>query len=36
MGIFSDFLICCDYDRTMTAPDGSIRERNLAAIPHSA
>lgn len=32
MDIFSDFLICCDYDRTMTAPDGSIPQRNLDAI----
>lgn len=32
MGIFSDVLLTVDYDRTLTAPDGSIPERNLEAI----
>ena len=32
MGIFSDILLTVDYDRTLTAPDSSIPERNLAAI----
>lgn len=32
MANFSDVLITCDYDRTLTAPDGSIPERNLEAI----
>lgn len=32
MGIFSDVLLTVDYDRTMTAPDSSIPERNLEAI----
>lgn len=29
---FSDILITCDYDRTLTAPDSTIPERNLEAI----
>lgn len=32
MGIFSDILLTVDYDRTLTAPDSSIPERNIAAI----
>jgi len=32
MGIFSDVLLTVDYDRTLTAPDSTIPERNLTAI----
>ena len=32
MGIFSDILLCSDYDHTMTAPDGSIPQRNQDAL----
>lgn len=32
MGLFDDFLITTDYDRTLTGPDGKIPERNLVAI----
>ena len=32
MGIFSDVLLTVDYDRTLTAIDSSIPERNLEAI----
>ena len=32
MAIFSDILLTADYDRTLTAPDSSIPERNLEAI----
>ena len=32
MGIFSDVLLTVDFDRTLTAPDSSIPERNLEAI----
>ena len=32
MGIFRDVLITTDYDRTLTAPDSSIPQRNLEAI----
>ena len=32
MGIYSDILLTVDYDRTLTAPDSSIPERNLEAI----
>ncbi len=32
MGIYSDVLLTVDYDRTLTAPDSSIPERNLEAI----
>lgn len=32
MGIFSDVLLTVDYDRTLTAPDGTIPEQNLEAI----
>ena len=31
---FSDILLTVDYDRTLTAPDSSIPERNLEAIRH--
>ena len=34
MGRYSDFLITCDFDRTLTAPDTTIPERNLEAIQH--
>ena len=32
MGIFSDVLLTVDFDRTLTAPDSTIPERNLTAI----
>ena len=32
MGIFSDILLTVDYDRTLTAPDSTIPQRNLTAI----
>ena len=32
MGIFRDVLITTDYDRTLTAPDATIPQRNLDAI----
>lgn len=32
MALYSDFLITCDFDRTLTAPDTTIPERNLEAI----
>ena len=32
MGIFSDILLTVDFDRTLTAPDSTIPERNLEAI----
>ena len=32
MGLFSDILLTVDYDRTLTAPDSTIPERNLTAI----
>ena len=32
MGIYSDILLTVDYDRTLTARDSSIPERNLEAI----
>ena len=32
MGKFSDILLTVDYDRTLTAPDSTIPERNLTAI----
>ena len=32
MGIFSDILLTVDFDRTLTATDSSIPERNLEAI----
>lgn len=34
MGIYSDILLTVDYDRTLTAPDSSIPERNLEAIQY--
>jgi len=32
MGIYSDILLTVDFDRTLTAPDSSIPQRNLDAI----
>ena len=32
MGIFSDILLTVDYDRTLTAPDSTIPQRNIEAI----
>lgn len=32
MGIYSDILLTVDFDRTLTAPDSTIPERNLTAI----
>ena len=32
MGIYSDVLLTVDFDRTLTAPDSSIPERNIEAI----
>lgn len=32
MSLFSDILLTVDYDRTLTAPDSTIPERNLTAI----
>lgn len=32
MGIYSDVLLTVDYDRTLTAPDSTIPQRNLEAI----
>lgn len=32
MGIFSDILLTADFDRTLTAPDSTIPERNIRAI----
>ena len=32
MGFFSDILLTVDYDRTLTAPDSTIPERNIQAI----
>jgi predicted DNA-binding transcriptional regulator YafY len=32
MGLFSDILLTVDYDRTLTAPDSTIPQRNLDAI----
>lgn len=32
MGTFSDVLLTVDFDRTLTAPDSTIPERNLTAI----
>lgn len=34
MGIFSDVLLTVDYDRTLTATDSTIPERNLEAIQY--
>ena len=32
MGIYSDVLLTVDYDRTLTATDSTIPQRNLEAI----
>lgn len=32
MGIFSDILLTVDFDRTLTAPDSTIPQRNIEAI----
>lgn len=32
MGLFSDVLLTVDYDRTLTAPDSTIPQRNVEAI----
>ncbi|MBP3479326.1 MAG: HAD family phosphatase [Oscillospiraceae bacterium] len=32
MGIYSDFLLTVDFDRTLTGPDSTIPQRNLEAI----
>lgn len=32
MGIYSDILLTVDYDRTLTAPDSTIPQRNIEAI----
>lgn len=32
MGIYSDILLTVDFDRTLTAPDSTIPERNIEAI----
>ena len=32
MGIFSDILLTVDYDRTLTAPDSTIPQKNIEAI----
>ena len=32
MGIYSDILLTVDYDRTLTAPDSTIPQRNIDAI----
>ena len=32
MGLFSDVLLTVDFDRTLTAPDSTIPERNIEAI----
>ena len=34
MGKFSDILLTVDYDRTLTAPDSTIPERNIEAIAY--
>ena len=34
MGIFSDILLTADYDRTLTATDSTIPQRNLEAIQY--
>lgn len=34
MALFSDVLLTVDYDRTLTAPDSTIPERNLRAIDY--
>lgn len=32
MGLFSDVLLVVDYDRTLTAPDSTVPQRNITAI----
>ena len=32
--MFSDILLCVDYDRTLTAPDSTIPARNMEAIEY--
>ena len=32
MALFSDILLTVDYDRTLTAPDSTIPQRNLDAV----
>lgn len=34
MGIYSDILLTVDFDRTLTAPDSTIPERNIEAIAY--
>ena len=34
MGIYSDILLTVDFDRTLTAPDSTIPQRNIDAIHH--
>ena len=34
MGIYSDVLLTVDFDRTLTAPDSTIPERNIEAIEY--
>ncbi len=34
MGIYSDILLTVDFDRTLTAPDSTIPQRNLEAIAY--
>ena len=34
MGIYSDILLTVDYDRTLTAPDSTIPQRNIEAIQY--
>lgn len=34
MGIYSDVLLTVDFDRTLTAPDSTIPQRNIDAINH--
>lgn len=34
MGIYSDILLTVDFDRTLTAPDSTIPQRNLEAIQY--
>ena len=32
--MYSDFLLTVDFDRTLTAPDGSIPKNNIDAIEY--
>ena len=34
MSLFSDILLTVDFDRTLTAPDSSIPQRNIDAIQY--